>query len=151
LFFNKTFTVRKTQVRAVMADPSCSGSGIVRSLERLQEYSEGSSTSEVTLEQQARLQQLSNFQLSVLRKAASFPAVELIVYSTCSIHAEENEGVVHRFLSEHGRAFELADALPVCAKARRRLCIDRSKALIQLPRFVLRVRSGIGAVMRTKG
>lgn len=97
-----------------MADPSCSGSGIVRSLERLQEYSE-SSAQQATPQQQARLHQLSNFQLSILRKAASFPGVELIVYSTCSVHAEENEGVVHRFLSEHGTEFELADALPVSA------------------------------------
>lgn len=127
----------------------------MRSLERLQEYSEGSTTSQPTSEQQARLQQLSNFQLSILRKAASFPAVELLVYSTCSIHAEENEGVVQRFLSEHRAVYELANALPVSAKSRELCTVVRTHSCVAFDKhvafFLHCTRSGIGAAMRTMG
>ncbi|EON62348.1 hypothetical protein W97_01569 [Coniosporium apollinis CBS 100218] len=42
----------------------------------------------------ARLESLSSFQLKLLKHAMSFPAARKISYSTCSIHAEENEHVV---------------------------------------------------------
>ena len=45
-----------------------------------------------------RLRSLSAFQLSLLRHAMRFPSADRIVYSTCSIHWEENEGVVRRAL-----------------------------------------------------
>lgn len=41
-----------------------------------------------------RLEALSSFQLKILLHAFSFPAARRITYSTCSIHAEENEHVV---------------------------------------------------------
>lgn len=47
---------------------------------------------------QARLEKLSTFQLRLLQHAMSFPAAERITYSTCSIHAEENEHVVTKAL-----------------------------------------------------
>lgn len=43
---------------------------------------------------QARLEKLSTFQLRLLQHAMSFPAAQRITYSTCSVHAEENEHVV---------------------------------------------------------
>ncbi|KAJ4391964.1 hypothetical protein N0V93_005584 [Gnomoniopsis smithogilvyi] len=43
---------------------------------------------------QSRLEALSSFQLNILLHAFSFPAARKITYSTCSIHAEENEQVV---------------------------------------------------------
>lgn len=46
-----------------------------------------------------RLEALSSFQLTLLKHAFTFPAAHKIVYSTCSIHAEENEHVVVRALS----------------------------------------------------
>jgi putative methyltransferase len=52
-----------------------------------------------------RLESLSAFQLKLLRHAMSFPAVERIVYSTCSIHEEENECIVVKALmagKDHG-------------------------------------------------
>lgn len=41
-----------------------------------------------------RLRALSAFQLRLLTHALSFPSVCKVVYSTCSVHAEENERVV---------------------------------------------------------
>jgi 25S rRNA (cytosine2278-C5)-methyltransferase len=43
---------------------------------------------------QARLDALAAFQLSLLLHAFHFPAARKITYSTCSVHAEENEHVV---------------------------------------------------------
>lgn len=46
----------------------------------------------------ARLAALSSFQLTLLLHAFKFPAARRITYSTCSIHAEENERVVLKAL-----------------------------------------------------
>lgn len=46
----------------------------------------------------ARLTSLSSFQLKLLTRAMAFPAARKISYSTCSIHAQENEHVVLRAL-----------------------------------------------------
>jgi putative methyltransferase len=46
-----------------------------------------------------RLNNLSGFQLKIVLHAFAFPAATKITYSTCSIHAEENESVVVRALS----------------------------------------------------
>ncbi|KAG0454696.1 hypothetical protein HPP92_023988 [Vanilla planifolia] len=42
----------------------------------------------------ARVKKLAAFQRKALAHALSFPSVERVVYSTCSIHQEENEDVV---------------------------------------------------------
>ncbi|KAF9639143.1 hypothetical protein BFW01_g10040 [Lasiodiplodia theobromae] len=47
----------------------------------------------------ARLTSLSSFQLKLLTRAMAFPAARKISYSTCSIHAQENEHVVLRALA----------------------------------------------------
>jgi putative methyltransferase len=47
---------------------------------------------------QARLDALSSFQLILLLHAFRFPAARKITYSTCSVHAEENENVVMQAL-----------------------------------------------------
>lgn len=47
---------------------------------------------------EARLEALSSFQLTLLLHAFSFPAARKITYSTCSVHAEENEHVVLKAL-----------------------------------------------------
>ncbi|KAI1820984.1 S-adenosyl-L-methionine-dependent methyltransferase [Xylaria intraflava] len=50
-------------------------------------------------EMKARLEALSSFQLTLLLHALTFPAARRVTYSTCSIHAEENEQVVLKALS----------------------------------------------------
>lgn len=85
-------------VRALLVDPSCSGSGVVRSLERALErtgIADGSRRSRESNDKNKsaeggggdqRLQKLREFQISVVSKAMTFPAAEAVVYSTCSIH-----------------------------------------------------------------
>ncbi|KAF9516996.1 hypothetical protein BS47DRAFT_1340320 [Hydnum rufescens UP504] len=81
-------------VSHILLDPSCSGSGIVNRLDYLLESTENQEQDS----QIERLQRLSEFQLSILQHAMKFPAAEKIVYSTCSIHPEENEHVVREAL-----------------------------------------------------
>ncbi|KAI1773677.1 S-adenosyl-L-methionine-dependent methyltransferase [Hypoxylon cercidicola] len=50
------------------------------------------------MELKARLEALSSFQLTLLLHAFKFPAARKITYSTCSIHAKENEQVVLKAL-----------------------------------------------------
>ncbi|KAI1206555.1 S-adenosyl-L-methionine-dependent methyltransferase [Annulohypoxylon truncatum] len=52
-------------------------------------------------ELKARLEALSSFQLTLLLHAFKFPAAKKITYSTCSIHADENEQVVMKALQSN--------------------------------------------------
>ena len=54
----------------------------------------GSLTEDDNSYSEERLKKLSSFQSVILKKALSFPAVKKVVYSTCSIHSEENEQVL---------------------------------------------------------
>lgn len=56
-----------------------------------------------------RVMSLSHFQLQMLRHALSFGA-KRVVYSTCSVHKEEDEEVVVRALE--GSGYHLGRALP---------------------------------------
>ncbi|KAL7541641.1 hypothetical protein ACHAXR_011076 [Thalassiosira sp. AJA248-18] len=101
-------------VRAIMLDPSCSGSGIVNSPDRWMEKNGGDDNAK----DNKRIHSLSNFQLVALKHAMSFPNVDRIVYSTCSVHEEENEAVVSKALSEVSENWEGGDEwelmAPVC-------------------------------------
>uniref|UniRef100_A0A0A9AVW2 SAM-dependent MTase RsmB/NOP-type domain-containing protein n=1 Tax=Arundo donax TaxID=35708 RepID=A0A0A9AVW2_ARUDO len=56
---------------------------------------------------------LSAFQRKALSHALSFPSVERVVYSTCSIHQAENEDVVNAVLPlATSLGFELATPFP---------------------------------------
>lgn len=81
--------VEYANVTHILLDPSCSGSGIVNRLDHLvQTENEGDS------ETDKRLEKLASFQLTMIRHAMKFPSLRRLVYSTCSIHAKENEEVV---------------------------------------------------------
>ncbi|KAF6757204.1 S-adenosyl-L-methionine-dependent methyltransferase [Ephemerocybe angulata] len=96
-----------SSVTHILLDPSCSGSGIVNRLDYLIE-SGTKEDEDVTAD---RLSKLAAFQLKMIKHAMKFPQVKKIVYSTCSIHATENEHVVRdALLSEEAQAnqFSLA-------------------------------------------
>lgn len=82
------------RVTHILLDPSCSGSGIVNRLDHLLEAETGDDAS-----QEDRLDKLAAFQLMMIKHAMRFPNVKKIVYSTCSIHATENERVVRNALN----------------------------------------------------
>lgn len=75
------FPVLDEPIAGLIVDPSCSGSGIFRA----------------TTASKERLTSLGEFQYLIMLHALQFDA-EKVVYSTCSIHAEEDEHVVKRLL-----------------------------------------------------
>ncbi|TRY92370.1 hypothetical protein DNTS_012358 [Danionella cerebrum] len=89
------------EVKYILLDPSCSGSGMVC----LQDESSGAPSDP------ERLQALAAFQLRCLNHALQFPRLEQLVYSTCSIHAQENEDVV-TFCLQQNPEFRLVHLLP---------------------------------------
>ncbi|XP_069766776.1 28S rRNA (cytosine-C(5))-methyltransferase [Narcine bancroftii] len=91
-------------VKYILLDPSCSGSGIVNRLNQMTDDEESSG--------KQRLQALGAFQHKALCHALSFPAVERVVYSTCSVHREENEDVVEKVLEQYGSNFRLVNLMP---------------------------------------
>ncbi|CAI5441304.1 unnamed protein product [Caenorhabditis angaria] len=76
------------KVKFAIVDPPCSGSGIVK---RMDEITGGNA-------QKERLEKLKNLQAMILKHALKFPNLKRAVYSTCSIHEEENEQVVDEVL-----------------------------------------------------
>lgn len=92
-------------VKYILLDPSCSGSGIV---DRVRNDSSGQNQNF-----QARLKKLANVHAQLLNHALkSYPKLERLVYSTCSANHEENEAVVDEALSVNGK-FKLLDATKI--------------------------------------
>ncbi|KDO73576.1 hypothetical protein CISIN_1g0135151mg, partial [Citrus sinensis] len=99
-------------VRAILLDPSCSGSGTAaeRLDHLLPSHASGHTADPTEME---RLNKLSAFQKKALRHALSFPGVERVVYSTCSIHQVENEDVIKSVLPiAMSFGFQLATPFP---------------------------------------
>uniref|UniRef100_W5LBG6 NOP2/Sun RNA methyltransferase 5 n=1 Tax=Astyanax mexicanus TaxID=7994 RepID=W5LBG6_ASTMX len=88
------------EVKHVLLDPSCSGSGMVC-------LPDGSSEEQDS----ERLQALAAFQLRCLDHALQFPQLQRVVYSTCSIHSTENEEVVSACLQKNP-GFRLVHLFP---------------------------------------
>lgn len=91
------------QIEYALVDPSCSGSGMIQRMDHL--------VDEEPISPQ-RLAGLAEFQVAVVLHAMKFPAMKRVVYSTCSVHDEENEQVVERILEASGGKFRLSPALP---------------------------------------
>lgn len=51
--------------------------------------------------EQARLASLASFQLRCLNHGLRFPRLKRLVYSTCSIHRQENEEVITACLKQN--------------------------------------------------
>lgn len=100
-----------SKVRAILLDPSCSGSGTA--IDRLDHLLPSHTAGQSDHVDEKWLQRLASFQKRVLEHALSFPAVERIVYSTCSVHQIENEDVINSVLHlASSRGFQLASAFP---------------------------------------
>ncbi|CAM9858495.1 unnamed protein product, partial [Ectocarpus sp. 13 AM-2016] len=110
------------KVTAILLDPSCSGSGIVSAPDRLHENQgdvdegEGARVGDGE-EGKSRVARLAAFQLQGLLKAMSFPQVQRVCYSTCSVHAEENEDVVAKALHQQPTPPPLTPATTASASA----------------------------------
>jgi len=91
-----TSDIKYQHVKSILIDPSCSGSGIINTPDRVLDLDQEKGLSGTT----NRIQYLSNFHLIMLKHAMSFPQAERIVYSTCSIYEQENECVVKGALKE---------------------------------------------------
>ena len=127
---NKTKKVDEKfkNIQAIMLDPSCSGSGMTSN------HTENSLSRDPFFCNE-RIKTLSNFQYQALFHATTdFPTVDRVVYSTCSLYVQENEGVVQRLLASNSD-WEVCP--PLCLKNwhRRGLCIDKgqqSESLVSL-------------------
>jgi 25S rRNA (cytosine2278-C5)-methyltransferase len=97
-------------VTHVLIDPSCSGSGLAAQTaagtSQANEYDNGSLAAD-----SVKVRQLADHQVELILHAMTLPAVQSIVYSTCSVYREENEDVVLRVLNAQG-AFKCAMAIP---------------------------------------
>ncbi|KAI6025592.1 S-adenosyl-L-methionine-dependent methyltransferase [Pisolithus orientalis] len=123
------------RVTHILLDPSCSGSGIVNRLDHLLEAEDDD-----TEGLENRLNKLASFQLMMIKHAMKFPAVQKIAYSTCSIHAIENEQVVNQALNSEEAVqagFKLApraQTLPTWHRRGKREdmdCQDNAESLIR--------------------
>ncbi|KAI7848118.1 S-adenosyl-L-methionine-dependent methyltransferase [Circinella umbellata] len=107
------------KVEYFLLDPSCSGSGIVSRLDHLVDNDDEENESTTDNTKDERLKNLSDFQISIIQHAFKFPNAKRVVYSTCSIHPQENEQVVKAVLKDNSD-FTLAPRSSVLPTWKRR-------------------------------
>ncbi|KAL1519736.1 hypothetical protein AB1Y20_023244 [Prymnesium parvum] len=91
------------EARWALCDPSCSGSGGAGGHFRGEKGEE---------EYWAHVAKLARAQVAIVCKAMSFPAMQTVVYSTCSVHRQENEDVVAQVLELQRGGWKLVRCLP---------------------------------------
>lgn len=111
--FTQSVPAEYPEVVGMLVDPSCSGSGIFGRgfIEADNDDKDDDDANEEGANDEAgeageapirkgneRLLKLAGFQFKIVKHALSFPKARVVVYSTCSIHADENEHVVERLL-----------------------------------------------------
>lgn len=105
----------------MLCDPSCSGSGLVAQYHgqkggvKTGEEEGGGMAENECVEGGASKEELKAFaseQTKIVCAALSLPKVEVVVYSTCSVHKEENEEVVAAVLRTCKRRVRQATVLP---------------------------------------
>ncbi|VDQ02034.1 unnamed protein product [Trichobilharzia regenti] len=111
-----------SNVQSILLDPSCSGSGLSfrqpdgQHFEELQNRKPAGCNhgddDVYNEEYSSRLKRLSNLQALLLKHALNFPNVQRVVYSTCSIHPEENEAVVRENADRVSDKFHLETIWP---------------------------------------
>jgi putative methyltransferase len=88
-------------VKYILVDPSCSGSGMIDRIETREESNENL---------YYRLKKLQCVQSMLLTRALlDFPNVTKVIYSTCSMYVEENESVISIALNRAGNMFKLVN------------------------------------------
>ncbi|KAK7093285.1 28S rRNA (cytosine-C(5))-methyltransferase-like [Littorina saxatilis] len=92
-------------VEYILVDPSCSGSGMMSRMDHVHKDSNDDAAS-------LRLLKLQRFQISILKHALRFPAAQRVVYSTCSIHEQENEQVVNEVAEQVKENFQVKKIFP---------------------------------------
>ena len=105
-------------VKGILLDPSCSGSGMFHTTDN------NNNNDHDTKTYMQRIHTLSNFQVTALRHAMSFPNVTTLIYSTCSIHEEENEHVVRQALEYYSTEWTLCAPLALQGWTRRGHLVD---------------------------
>ncbi|VDL57600.1 unnamed protein product [Hymenolepis diminuta] len=70
-----------SDVTAIIVDPTCTGSGLRSKCPELMAEGEDQ-------EEAGRVERLASLQAKILRHALSFPSVQVVVYSTCSIYQQ---------------------------------------------------------------
>jgi 25S rRNA (cytosine2278-C5)-methyltransferase len=69
--------------------------------------------SDVEIKSEEQMKNLAAFQTKALFHAISFPNVQRIVYSTCSINCLENECVIEDVMTKRGDGFEVVEKVSI--------------------------------------
>lgn len=113
--FGKISRVDKDLVKAVVIDPSCSGSGMIGNIDNLEDLKKMEIEEDFDFEKYVnkKYDSLEKYQKEKICKLAetqekfiqfsikNFKNLKFIVYSTCSIYEKENENVVRNILNNN--------------------------------------------------